>query len=129
MINGGFALLKDVPKTTVYQLAAYINRSTIVIPERIISRPPSAELAPNQRDQDTLPPYDVLDKILDAYLNQSLSTKDIIALGFEQATVEKVVKLVHQSEYKRRQSVIGPRINHKSFGKDWRYPLTNKYRH
>ena len=125
---GGFAVLKDIPKTTVYELSKYRNRLKQVIPQRIIDRPPTAELAANQKDQDSLPPYDVLDQILDAYLNQSMSSNEIIALGFSRDTVTKVIKLVQQSEYKRRQSVVGPRVDHKSFGKDWRYPLTNKYR-
>lgn len=125
---GGFAVLKDVPKMLVYQLAAYRNQQQYVIPERIITRPPTAELAPNQKDEDTLPPYPVLDQILDYYLNQSKSLEEIAALGFDRECVSKVIKLIRYSEYKRRQAVIGPRINYKSFGKDWRYPVTNGFK-
>lgn len=125
---GGYAVLKDVPKTLVYELARFQNKNGVVIPERTIERPPTAELAPNQKDQDSLPPYDVLDKILYAYLNQGQSIEEIVQQGFDKATVEKTVKLIHRNEYKRRQSAIGTRINNKSFGKDWRYPLTSKFK-
>jgi NAD+ synthase (glutamine-hydrolysing) len=122
---GGFAVLKDIPKTLVYKLAAYRNQLQSVIPQRTIDRAPTAELAPNQKDEDSLPPYPLLDKILDLYLNQGLSKEKIIKLGFDKKSVEKIVKLIHQNEYKRKQSAIGPRTNHHSFGKDWRYPITN----
>jgi len=122
---GGFAVLKDVPKTLVYQLAAYRNHLQPIIPQRIIDRPPTAELAPDQKDEDTLPPYPVLDSILECYLNQSQSIDDIVTLGFQRDIVVNVVNMIRNSEYKRRQAAIGPRINHKSFGKDWRYPITN----
>lgn len=125
---GGYAVLKDVPKTLVYELSRFRNKNGVVIPERTIERAPTAELAPNQKDQDSLPPYDVLDSILYAYLNQGLSIEEIVQQGFNQATVEKTVKLIHRNEYKRRQAAIGTRINNKSFGKDWRYPLTNKFK-
>jgi NAD+ synthase (glutamine-hydrolysing) len=125
---GGFAVLKDVPKTLVYQLATYRNQRHPVIPKRTIDRPPTAELAPDQKDEDSLPPYSVLDKILECYLNQSQSIDEIVAVGFERAIVTKVVNLIHKNEYKRRQAAIGPRINHSSFGKDWRYPMTNGYK-
>jgi NAD+ synthase (glutamine-hydrolysing) len=124
---GGFAVLKDVPKTLVYELANYRNQISPVIPQRIITRPPTAELAENQKDEDTLPPYAILDKILAAYLNQGQSAADIIAAGSDPAIVKKVVNLIRQSEYKRRQAAIGPRINSTSFGKDWRYPVTNGF--
>lgn len=124
---GGFAPLKDVPKTMVYALAAYRNTLSPVIPERTITREPTAELAPNQKDQDALPPYDVLDAILYAHLNQGMSEKDIIAAGFPANDVRRVLTLVKRNEYKRKQSVIGPRINHRSFGKDWRFPVTNGF--
>lgn len=125
---GGYAVLKDVPKTMVYQLARYRNQIHPVIPQRTIDRPPTAELAPNQKDEDSLPPYPVLDKILECYLNHSQGIEEIIAQGFDSATVKRVVELIHKSEYKRKQGAIGPRINHKSFGKDWRYPVTNGYK-
>lgn len=124
---GGFDVLKDIPKTLVYRLAQYRNQQSLVIPDRVIKREPTAELAPNQKDQDTLPPYDILDKILELYLNQSQSIEDIIAQGFEQEVVSKIIHLIHKNEYKRRQAPPGPRINHKAFGKDWRYPITSKW--
>jgi NAD+ synthase (glutamine-hydrolysing) len=125
---GGFALLKDVAKTRVYRLSNYRNSLSQVIPQRIIDRPPSAELRPDQKDQDSLPPYDVLDAILAAYVEQDLSAHDIVALGFEPATVKKVIRMVDLAEYKRRQSPPGPRITPRNFGKDRRYPITSKYR-
>ncbi|SRR5579883_1466653 len=125
---GGFAVLKDVPKTLVYQLAHYRNQLSAVIPERTLNRAPTAELAANQKDEDSLPPYSVLDKILECYLNHGQSVDDIIAQGFDPEVVRKVVNLVLKSEYKRKQAAIGTHINHKSFGKDWRYPLTNRFK-
>lgn len=125
---GGFAVLKDIPKTMVYKLAHYRNQLHPVIPERSVERPPTAELALNQKDEDTLPPYAVLDQILDLYLNQTKSVDDIIQLGFNEAIVSKVIQLIFKSEYKRRQAAIGPHIKHKSFGKDWRYPITNGFK-
>lgn len=125
---GGFAVLKDVPKTLVYELANYRNQLNPVIPQRIIDRPPSAELAPNQKDQDSLPPYSILDQILEYYLNQGLGLDAIVAKGFDKATVNKVIHLIHRSEYKRKQAALGARINEKSFGKDWRYPVTNGFK-
>lgn len=125
---GGFCVLKDIPKTMVYALANYRNKINHVIPTRTIDRPPTAELAPNQTDQDSLPPYDVLDKILYRYLNKSEGLDEIVARNFDRDTVEKVIRLVQGSEYKRRQAAIGPRINHKSFGRDWRYPITDRFK-
>lgn len=125
---GGFSVLKDIPKTLVYELANYRNQIKAIIPTRTIERAPSAELAPNQKDQDSLPPYSVLDQILFAYLNESKSIEDIIALGWEREVVIKIVNLIRKNEYKRKQATIGPHINHKSFGKDWRYPLTNGFK-
>lgn len=125
---GGFAVLKDVPKTLVYRLATLRNKISFVIPERILTRAPSAELAPDQKDEDSLPPYDVLDKILELYINQEKGLQAIIELGFDEETVKKVVKLIHQSEYKRRQSPIGPRIHHKAFGRDRRYPVMSGFK-
>lgn len=124
---GGFALLKDVPKTLVYKLAHYRNRISRVIPERIITRPPSAELRPNQLDQDSLPPYDVLDAIMEAYVEDDLSSADIVAKGYALADVNRVIKLIDRNEYKRRQSPIGVRITDRGFGKDRRYPITVKF--
>jgi len=125
---GGFAVLKDIPKTLVYQLANYRNQVQPVIPQRIIDRPPSAELAHQQTDQDTLPPYEILDRLLECYLEQSQSIDDIVAAGFERTMVERIIKMIRHSEYKRKQSAVGPRINYKSFGKDWRYPITNGFK-
>jgi NAD+ synthase (glutamine-hydrolysing) len=125
---GGFAVLKDVAKIRVYRLANYRNRLSQVIPQRIIDRPPSAELRPDQTDQDSLPPYDMLDAILTAYVERDLSARDIVAQGFDAATVKKVIRLVDLAEYKRRQAPPGPRITPRNFGKDRRYPITSKYR-
>jgi NAD+ synthase (glutamine-hydrolysing) len=125
---GGFAVLKDVSKTLVYRLANYRNSLSQVIPQRIIDRPPSAELRPDQKDQDSLPPYDVLDAILAAYVERDLSARDIVALGYDAATVKKVIRMVDLAEYKRRQAPPGPRITPRNFGKDRRYPITSKYR-
>ncbi len=125
---GGFAVLKDVPKTLVYRLSNYRNSLSEVIPQRIIDRPPSAELRPDQTDQDSLPPYDMLDAILAAYVERDLSAHDIVALGYDAAIVRKVIRMVDFSEYKRRQAPPGPRITPRNFGKDRRYPITSKYR-
>ncbi|MHB1144570.1 MAG: NAD+ synthase [Thiobacillus sp.] len=125
---GGFAVLKDVAKTRVYRLANYRNSLSQIIPQRIIDRPPSAELRPDQTDQDSLPPYEVLDAILAAYVERDLPARDIVALGFDAATVKKVIRLVDLAEYKRRQAPPGPRITPRNFGKDRRYPITSKYR-
>jgi NH3-dependent NAD+ synthetase len=111
----------------VYRLSRYRNELGRVIPERIITRPPSAELRPNQTDQDSLPPYDVLDAILEAYVEQDKSPADIVAMGFAPADVRRVVRLVKLSEYKRRQSAVGIRITPRGFGKDWRYPITSAW--
>ena len=124
---GGFAVLKDVSKTLVYRLSRYRNSLGRVIPERIITRAPSAELRANQTDQDSLPPYDVLDAVLEAYVEQDLSPPEIVALGYEPADVAKVVRLIKISEYKRRQAAIGIRITPRGFGKDWRYPITSAW--
>lgn len=124
---GGFAVLKDVSKTLVYRLARYRNTLGQVIPERIITRPPSAELRPDQTDQDNLPPYDVLDAIMACYVEHNLSIVEIIARGFSEMDARRVVHLTRISEYKRRQSAVGIRITERSYGKDWRYPITVKY--
>ena len=134
---GGFAVIKDVAKTLVYRLAEWKNRQpTIradgsvgpVIPERIITRPPSAELRANQTDQDSLPPYEVLDAILSMYMEDDRSIDEIVAAGFARADVERVTRLIKIAEYKRRQAPIGIRITHRAFGRDWRYPITSKFR-
>jgi NAD+ synthase (glutamine-hydrolysing) len=124
---GGFAVLKDVSKTLVYRLARYRNTLGQVIPERIITRAPSAELRADQTDQDSLPPYDVLDAIMACYVEQNLAIQEIIARGYNEADVRRVVYLIRTSEYKRRQSAVGIRITERSYGKDWRYPITVRY--
>jgi NAD+ synthase (glutamine-hydrolysing) len=124
---GGFAVLKDVCKTLVYRLARYRNTQGRVIPERIITRPPSAELRANQTDQDSLPPYDVLDAVMACYVEQNLPIPEIIARGFSETDVRRVVHMIRISEYKRRQSAVGIRITERSYGKDWRYPITVRY--
>lgn len=123
---GGFALLKDVPKTLVYRLANYRNSVSTVIPERIITRAPSAELRDNQTDQDSLPSYEILDAIMQAYVEDDLSHADIIQLGYSEADVKCVTKLIDKNEYKRRQAPVGVRITERGFGKDRRYPITCK---
>ena len=131
---GGFAVIKDLAKTTVFRLARWRNThdphssGTRPIPERIITRPPSAELRPDQTDQDSLPVYEVLDAIIERYMENDEGIEDIIHRGFERADVEKVTRLLKLNEYKRRQSPVGIRVTHRSFGKDWRYPITNKFR-
>lgn len=125
---GGFAPIKDVPKLLVYQLANYRNSLSPVIPERVIIRPPSAELAPDQVDADSLPPYDILDPILERYVEQDQSANDIIAAGFAHADVERAIHLVDRNEYKRRQSPPCIRITERAFGRDRRYPITSGYR-
>jgi NAD+ synthase (glutamine-hydrolysing) len=124
---GGFAVLRDISKTLVYRLCHYRNSLGRVIPERIITRPPSAELRLDQTDQDSLPPYDVLDAILEAYVEEDLSPTDIVALGYAPEHVAKVVRLIKINEYKRRQAAVGIRITPRGFGKDWRYPITSAW--
>jgi NAD+ synthase/NAD+ synthase (glutamine-hydrolysing) len=124
---GGFAVLKDLFKTKVYDVCRWINRDREIIPWRIIERPPSAELRPDQTDQDSLPPYDVLDAIVAAYMEQDLSPREIVALGYREEDIKRVVRLLRISEYKRRQSPVGIRLTRRGFGKDWRYPITNRY--
>ena len=124
---GGFAVLKDVSKTWVYRLSNYRNTLGRVIPERIITRPPSAELKPDQTDQDSLPPYDALDAIMAFYVEKNLTIAEIVAHGYAEADVQRVVKLIRINEYKRRQSPVGVRITDRGFGKDWRYPITVRY--
>ena len=124
---GGFAVLKDVPKMLVYRLSKYRNSISPVIPQRVIDRPPSAELAPDQKDQDSLPPYDVLDAILERYVEQEQCVDEIIAAGFDAQTVKRVIRLVDLNEYKRRQAAPGVRITQRAFGRDRRYPITSAY--
>ncbi|HVP15150.1 MAG TPA: NAD+ synthase [Terriglobales bacterium] len=125
---GGFAVLKDVYKTMVYRLARHRNARGAVIPERTLVRPPSAELKPGQTDQDTLPPYEVLDPILEAYVEEDRSAAEIAALGYEMDTVQRVIHLVDAAEYKRRQSPPGVKITPRAFGRDRRLPITNRWR-
>ncbi len=126
---GGFAPIKDCTKTLVYQLARYRNSLSNVIPERVITRPPSAELRPDQKDSDSLPPYDVLDPILDALILENRSVEEIAARGFEPKVAARVLEMVRKAEYKRRQAPPGVRISSRAFGRDWRYPITSGYRH
>jgi NAD+ synthase (glutamine-hydrolysing) len=131
---GGFAVIKDVVKTLVFKLAWWRNAhdpygtGANPIPERIITRPPSAELRPDQKDQDSLPEYEVLDAIIQRYMENDEQPADIVAAGYNRADVDKVTRLIRLNEYKRRQSPVGIRVTHRSFGKDWRYPITSKYR-
>ncbi len=130
---GGFAVIKDVLKTRVFRLAHWRNAhdpygtGANPIPERIITRPPSAELRPDQKDQDSLPPYEVLDAILERYMENDQSAAEILAAGFARADVDRVTRLIKINEYKRRQAPVGIRVSHRSFGKDWRYPITSKF--
>ena len=131
---GGFAVLKDLAKTTVFRLARWRNShdpycsGSGPIPERIITRPPSAELRPDQKDQDSLPPYEVLDEIIERYMENDESIESLVAGGLAAADVDRVTKLIKINEYKRRQAPIGIRVTHRGFGKDWRYPITSKFR-
>ena len=136
-MNGGFAPIKDCSKLLVYRLAAHRNRvaheqgefgGRDVIPARVIAREPSAELRPDQKDTDSLPPYEVLDAILEAFIEEDLSVDEIVARGFDRAVVGRVLDLVKRNEYKRRQSPPGIRVSRRAFGRDWRYPITNGYR-
>jgi len=131
---GGFAVIKDLAKTTVFRLARWRNghdphgSGASPIPERIITRPPSAELRPDQKDQDSLPEYEVLDAIVERYMENDQGIEEIVAQGYPRGDVEKVTRLIKINEYKRRQAPVGIRVTHRSFGKDWRYPITNKFR-
>jgi NAD+ synthase (glutamine-hydrolysing) len=124
---GGFAVIKDVQKTLVYDLCHYRNRLSPVIPTNVLEKPPSAELRPDQFDTDSLPPYDILDGILTAYVENDYSFDEIVALGYEAETVRYVIKLIDRNEYKRRQAPPGIKITSRAFGKDRRLPITNRY--
>jgi NAD+ synthase (glutamine-hydrolysing) len=125
---GGFAPIKDVFKTRVFELARWRNEQGAVIPEATIAKPPSAELRPDQTDQDTLPPYDVLDGVLRAYVEHDRCADEIVDAGFDREVVERVIRMVDAAEYKRRQAAPGTRVTHKAFGRDRRMPITNLYR-
>ncbi len=125
---GGFSPLKDVPKTLVYRLAEYRNRVSLVIPERVITRPPSAELRPDQVDQDSLPEYEVLDSIIDAFVNQDKTPEQIVDMGYPEYDVRRVINMINRNEYKRRQAAPGIKITHRAFGRDRRYPITSLYK-
>ena len=127
---GGFAVIKDVPKTLVYQVSEHVNRRAgrEIIPRSVFERAPSAELRPDQTDQDTLPPYPTLDAILEAYVEGDQGLADIVARGFDAATVKRVIAMVDRNEYKRRQGPIGIKITPRAFGKDWRLPIVNRFR-
>ncbi|HEY8539392.1 MAG TPA: NAD+ synthase [Steroidobacteraceae bacterium] len=125
---GGFAPIKDCSKLLVYRLARYRNSISPAIPPRVLERPPSAELRPDQKDTDSLPPYEILDPILELFIEEDLSVDEITARGFERATVGRVLEMVKRNEYKRRQAPPGVRISHRAFGRDWRYPITSGYR-
>ncbi|KAF0135087.1 MAG: NAD+ synthase (glutamine-hydrolysing) [Candidatus Saganbacteria bacterium] len=124
---GGYAVLKDIPKTLVYKLVEWRNKKSLVIGESIIKRPPTAELKPNQKDQDVLPPYDMLDVVIKEYVEKNRNAKEIANMGFKDVVVQKVISMIDNSEYKRRQAPPGPRITSRAFGKDWRLPITNRY--
>jgi NAD+ synthase (glutamine-hydrolysing) len=125
---GGFAVIKDIAKTLVYRLCDYRNALSDVIPRRILTRAPSAELRPDQTDQDSLPPYEVLDAIMQMYMEENRSIAEIIGAGYRSEDVERVTRLIKINEYKRRQAPIGIRVTHRAFGRDWRYPITSKFR-
>ena len=127
---GGFAVLKDVPKTLVYELAKLRNKKegVAIIPKNVLMKPPSAELRPNQKDEDSLPPYPVLDPILQAYVEEDKGLEDIAKMGFKESMIKEVIQMVDRNEYKRRQSPPGIKITHRALGKDRRLPVTNKYR-
>jgi NAD+ synthase (glutamine-hydrolysing) len=126
-MNGGFAPIKDCSKMLVYRLANYRNQLAPVIPQRVLDRAPSAELRPDQKDTDSLPPYEVLDAILEAFIEEDLSVDEIVARGFERSVVGRILDMVKRNEYKRRQSPPGIRVSRRAFGRDWRYPITNGY--
>jgi NAD+ synthetase len=125
---GGYAVIKDIVKTLVYRLSRWRNSQGRVIPDRVIERPPSAELRPEQTDQDTLPPYEILDAVVERYMERDMSPEQIAGVGYDMAAVRQVVRLIRLNEYKRRQAPPGVRITPRAFGKDWRYPITSGFR-
>jgi NAD+ synthetase len=127
-MNGGLSVISDLPKTMVYTLARYINREQEIIPESTLVKAPSAELRPNQTDQDTLPPYDVLDKVLELLIEKGRSTREIVAEGFEEKTVRWIAGAVRKAEYKRRQAAPGLKVTPKAFGVGRRFPLAAEYK-
>jgi len=127
-MSGGLAVLADVPKKTVYALSNWLNRDTIIIPKSSIEKLPSAELKPHQFDQDDLPPYDTLDAVLKAYIEERLGPEEIAKRGFDRTVVEDVVRRIDRAEYKRRQAPPGIKITERAFGRDRRMPITNRYR-
>jgi NAD+ synthase (glutamine-hydrolysing) len=124
-MNGGLAVIADVPKTRVYDLCRWLNQETIVIPPQIIDKPPSAELRPGQMDQDSLPPYEVLDKILEGLVCDHLTLTDLVDRGFDRATVERVSRLLRRAEFKRRQASPGLKVTDRAFGTGWRMPIAS----
>jgi NAD+ synthase (glutamine-hydrolysing) len=124
---GGLAPLKDIAKTLVYRLCNYRNTLSDVIPRRILTRAPSAELRPDQTDQDSLPPYEILDAIMQRYVEENQSVAEIVAAGYRPQDVAQVTRLIKMNEYKRRQGPVGIRVTHRAFGRDWRYPITSKF--
>jgi NAD+ synthase (glutamine-hydrolysing) len=127
-MNGGLSVISDVPKMMVYRISKWINREREIIPDASITKAPSAELRPDQKDQDSLPPYEVLDAILEEYVVNLKTTRDIIAMGFDEATVKRVVRLIDFSEYKRRQAAPGLKVTSKAFGVGRRIPIAQRYR-
>jgi NAD+ synthase (glutamine-hydrolysing) len=129
-LSGGFAVIRDVPKTLAFELARYRNQSAgeDIIPESVLTKPPSAELRPDQKDSDSLPPYEVLDPILKAYVEEDKSLAEIVAMGYDEATVNQVMRMVDRNEYKRRQGPVGIKITPRAFGRDRRMPIVNLYR-
>ena len=125
---GGYAVIKDIAKTLVYRLCDYRNGISEVIPERILTRAPSAELRPNQTDQDSLPPYEVLDGILRLFMEEGQGVAELLAAGYRKEDIERITRLIRINEYKRRQAPVGPRVTHRAFGRDWRYPITSKFK-
>jgi NAD+ synthase (glutamine-hydrolysing) len=125
---GGYAVIKDIVKTLVYRLALWRNSRGAVIPDRVIERAPSAELRPDQTDQETLPPYEIVDAVVERYMERDMSPEQIAGMGFDMGAVRQVVRLIQMNEYKRRQAAPGVRITPRGFGKDWRYPITTGFR-
>ncbi|MDB5841263.1 MAG: synthase, partial [Herminiimonas sp.] len=125
---GGFAVIKDIAKTLVYRLCAYRNTISDIIPQRILTRAPSAELRPGQVDQDSLPPYEVLDAIMQMYMEENQGIAELLAAGYRKEDVDRIVRLIKINEYKRRQAPVGIRVTHRAFGRDWRYPITSRFR-